>query len=223
MPTSLRTLSFIQVLACVMMKSRAERVITGTEGGKVEIDCKYSDEYKYTTMYFCQDPCGYSDVLIQSEKAFNLFSKGRYTAINTVYARSFSVTIRNLTLRDTGVYYCGIEKWGKDKLIKVKVIVTKAPASELPSATIVNVITTGTEHPSELLTVVHVGVFGLLLCCAFVTAVVFYRKCFNISKSFISTTSEIQMSHQTPNQEINDEIWAVHNLPENVCTVVTYH
>ncbi|XP_062854817.1 CMRF35-like molecule 1 [Trichomycterus rosablanca] len=243
------------------MKSRAERVITGTEGGKVEIDCKYSDEYIYSAMFFCRDPCGYSDVLIQSETVKQTVSKGRYMAINTVSARSFFVTIRNLMLRDTGVYYCGIEKWGKDKLIKVKVIVTKAPAmstrapvphqsklpetSEPPSATIVNTTSAGTEHSSvhrpktselfnvttvntttaglntehlsEVLTIVSAGVFGLLLCCVLVAVVVFHRKRSSIAKTFISTTSEIQMSHQPPNQEevghTYDEICDVHTLP----------
>ncbi|XP_053091877.1 CMRF35-like molecule 5 [Pangasianodon hypophthalmus] len=161
MQTFLMSLSFFQVLICVTMKSKAESVFTGTEGGSVDISCKYDDGYQYTPMYFCRDPCTSSHVLIRSEKADMVDSKGRYTALNTVSARRFSVTIRHLTLKDSGVYYCGVDKWGFDKLTKVKLTVSKAvptistcaPVSrqnqspevtEFPRAT--TVITAGRDH-----------------------------------------------------------------------------
>ncbi|KAF4072429.1 hypothetical protein AMELA_G00262750 [Ameiurus melas] len=145
------------------MKIKAESVFTGTEGGSVDISCKYPDGYQYTPMYFCRDPCSYSDVLIKSVKADMIVSEGRYTALNTLSTRSFSVTIRHLTLKDSGVYYCGVDAWGKDKLTKVKLTVsevsTHAPVSrqtqntevtQLPHTT--NVITTpsGRDHASTL-------------------------------------------------------------------------
>ncbi|XP_034162383.2 CMRF35-like molecule 1 [Pangasianodon hypophthalmus] len=127
MPTFLSTLFCFQVLICVTMKSKAESVFTGTEGGSVDISCKYADGYQYTPMYFCRDPCTSSThVLIRSETADMVDSKGRYTALNTVSKRCFSVTIRHLTLKDSGVYYCGVDKWGFDELTKVKLTVSKA-------------------------------------------------------------------------------------------------
>ncbi|KAL7884834.1 hypothetical protein AOLI_G00076040 [Acnodon oligacanthus] len=147
MNTLQRTL-FFQVLVCVEMKNQSGNVFTGAEGGRVEIYCNYRDEYKYVSHYFCRHPCGYSDVLIKTEKADKVTSKGRYSILNTVSATSLSVTIRNLRLKDSGVYYCGVDQWGKDTLSKVVVTVRKAlthqttESTEKSSATTVTQITT---------------------------------------------------------------------------------
>uniref|UniRef100_A0A3B1J9D8 CMRF35-like molecule 5 n=1 Tax=Astyanax mexicanus TaxID=7994 RepID=A0A3B1J9D8_ASTMX len=101
-------------------------VFTGTEGGSVEINCSYRDSYLYSKHYFCRAPCRYSDVLIETQKADIVVSKGRYSIINTVNAQSVSVTIKNLRLTDSGVYYCGVDQWGSDTLTKVEISVKKA-------------------------------------------------------------------------------------------------
>ncbi|XP_058246259.1 CMRF35-like molecule 1 isoform X2 [Hemibagrus wyckioides] len=125
MATFQSILSFFQVLICVTVKSKAESVFTGTEGGSVDISCKYPDGYQYYTMYFCHDPCTYSDVLITSEMVDKFVSMGRYSAVNTPSERSFSVTIRHLRLKDSADYYCGVERWFYDILTKVKLTVNK--------------------------------------------------------------------------------------------------
>ncbi|KAG9270826.1 CMRF35-like molecule 5 [Astyanax mexicanus] len=100
-------------------------VFTGTEGGRVEIYCRYKDSYQYSNHYFCRDPCRYSDVLIETQKADIPVSKGRYSILNFVTAKRVSVTIKNLRLTDSGVYYCGVDKWGSDTLTKVEISVKK--------------------------------------------------------------------------------------------------
>ncbi|XP_060737638.1 CMRF35-like molecule 1 isoform X2 [Tachysurus vachellii] len=239
MQTYLRTLSFFQVLICVTMKSKAESVFTGTEGGSVEISCKYEDGYQYTPLYFCRDPCTYSDVLIKTEKADKVFSKGRYTAINIVSVQSFSVTISHLRLKDSGVYYCGVNRWGYDKLSKVKITVSKvstqnqrSEVTEFPCAT---TITTASAACSTLyeqtssttqfepsvsshgpLLAVCGGVLGLILCCVLVTFLILYRKAPTSVTSLKPPASEIQISHPPPDQEdifhVYDEMLAVYSL-----------
>ncbi|KAL7828707.1 hypothetical protein SRHO_G00323410 [Serrasalmus rhombeus] len=132
MNTFLRILSLFQVLICVEMKSQIGNVFTGTEGGSVKIPCNYPDEYQYMSKYLCRDPCGYSDVLIKTEISNKIITEGRYSILNTVSAWSFfSVTIKNLRLGDSGVYYCGVDLWGKDILSKVEVTVMKVHTSPI--------------------------------------------------------------------------------------------
>ncbi|XP_053479903.1 CMRF35-like molecule 5 isoform X3 [Ictalurus furcatus] len=207
MQTFLRTLSFFQVLICMTMKIKAESVFTGTEGGSVDISCQYPDGYQYTPMYFCRDPCSYSDVLIQSVKADTVISEGRYTALNTLSTRSFSVTIRQLTLKDSGVYYCGVDKWGKDKLTKVKLTVSEAVPTVSTRAPVSrqNQIPEVTESPCA--TTVITATAALLIL---------YRKKSTHITTLKPAAPAIQISHPPPDQEnichVYDEMLAVYTL-----------
>ncbi|XP_072537708.1 CMRF35-like molecule 2 [Salminus brasiliensis] len=146
---TLRILPLFQVLMCVEVETNSGNVFVGTEGGSVEIRCRYPDSYILTPKYFCRDPCGYSDVFIETQKDDEVVFKGRYSILNTVSARSISVTIRNLRLKDSGVYYCGVDTWGKDILIKVQVSVRKVSASAQPSTAPLSTLpTTESENPT---------------------------------------------------------------------------
>ncbi|XP_041953960.1 CMRF35-like molecule 8 [Alosa sapidissima] len=106
--------------------------VSGTKGGKVELTCPYPEHHKYTPKYFCREPCGWSDVLITSG---DRDKKGRYLAVDTISARTFSVIIYNLRLADAGVYYCGLSQWGSDTKTKVVLTVSKAPTPVSPPST----------------------------------------------------------------------------------------
>ena len=83
------------------------------------------DGYHYMSHYFYRHPCSHSDVLIKDKAADKVTSKGRYSILNTVSTRSLSVTIRNIRLGDSGVYYCVVSQWGKDILSEAAVTVRK--------------------------------------------------------------------------------------------------
>ncbi|XP_072571378.1 CMRF35-like molecule 5 isoform X2 [Paramormyrops kingsleyae] len=102
--------------------------VRGYEGGKVDIDCPYPADYIHNAKSWCRHPC--NDVLVKSEKSDTYISKGRVSLYDNPNGRSFRVTINKLTLKDAGVYYCGVEKWGKDIYTEVHVKVSEAsPAS----------------------------------------------------------------------------------------------
>ncbi|KAG7472169.1 hypothetical protein MATL_G00106030 [Megalops atlanticus] len=64
-------------------------------------------------------------------------------------SRSFTVIINSVRLQDSGIYYCGIERWGKDPLTKVKVTVSKAhaPKTQNPSTPVTVTSQDTTEGP----------------------------------------------------------------------------
>uniref|UniRef100_A0A8C1M6T8 Immunoglobulin domain-containing protein n=1 Tax=Cyprinus carpio TaxID=7962 RepID=A0A8C1M6T8_CYPCA len=107
---------------CVLMKSGT--VYVSTEGETVKISCSYPDRHINTPKYFCRDPCTSSEhVLIKNVKPDQVVSDGRYSLIDSVNGRSFTVTIKHLRLTDSGVYYCGLDQWFKDTLKKVNLSV----------------------------------------------------------------------------------------------------
>ncbi|XP_048065686.1 CMRF35-like molecule 5 isoform X2 [Megalobrama amblycephala] len=141
MKTLMKILCLFVVFSGVLMKSGD--VFEGTVGEKVEIKCPYPDDYKYTPKYLCRHPCRSEHVLIKSAKIDQVDQNGRYSLINTVSGRFFTVTIKDLRLKDSGVYYCGLDKWFRDTLKKVHLSVRQAPVDR-PSHTPENTIITTT-------------------------------------------------------------------------------
>ncbi|XP_056092615.1 CMRF35-like molecule 5 isoform X2 [Rhinichthys klamathensis goyatoka] len=142
MKTLTKILCLFVVFSGVSMKSGD--VFEGTVGEKVEIRCPYPDDYKYIPKHLCRDPCGSSrHVLIKSEKSDQVVTEGRYSLIDTVSGRFFTVTISDLRLKDSGVYYCGVDQWFRDTLKKVILSVRQAPVNT-PSHTSEKTITTTT-------------------------------------------------------------------------------
>ncbi|XP_056092613.1 CMRF35-like molecule 1 [Rhinichthys klamathensis goyatoka] len=151
MKTHLTILSLFTVLTSVLMKSGD--VFEGTVGEKVEIRCPYPDDYRYIPKYLCQHPCGSSGhVLIKSEKSDQVVTEGRYSLIDNVSGRFFTVTIRNLRLKDSGVYYCGVDQWFRDTLKKVNLSVRQATPVNKPSNTSEKTITTTSTWTTTTLT-----------------------------------------------------------------------
>nr|XP_015197690.1 PREDICTED: CMRF35-like molecule 5 isoform X6 [Lepisosteus oculatus] len=120
-------------LGCV---TSAERRVSGSEGGSVEIRCDYPDGYQYKEKYWCRHPCGNKDVLIKTGKTDTVVSVGRFSLFVNISVRTFTVTMSRLTLQDTGVYYCGLEQWGPDKYTEMLLRVTEHTQGKNQSMTV---------------------------------------------------------------------------------------
>ncbi|XP_053712988.1 CMRF35-like molecule 5 [Synchiropus splendidus] len=92
--------------------------LTVKEGDNITITCSHSNAYS-NTKYFCREACDYEDILITS--------KGPNTAKYRIIDRGndFDVTIYNLEEKDSGLYWCGIDRVGRDTYNRVDLTVKK--------------------------------------------------------------------------------------------------
>ncbi|CAB1344300.1 unnamed protein product, partial [Coregonus sp. 'balchen'] len=100
------------------------------EGGQVKITCSYTwagDNDKY----FCKIKCNQGDLLVQTEGSKHYNEKKRYT-IEDLRNGVFYVTIKNLMKTDSGTYWCGVVRFGRDTFQEVHLIVTDATTAVTP-------------------------------------------------------------------------------------------
>uniref|UniRef100_A0A671P785 Immunoglobulin domain-containing protein n=1 Tax=Sinocyclocheilus anshuiensis TaxID=1608454 RepID=A0A671P785_9TELE len=94
--------------------------IHGYFGKGATITCSYS--WASTNIkYFCRDPCNdIKDILVQSDQS----PTGRYTLKDSGEG-TFTVNITDLQESDSGIYWCGVERFGFDSFKKVILTVSK--------------------------------------------------------------------------------------------------
>uniref|UniRef100_A0A672QZ15 Ig-like domain-containing protein n=1 Tax=Sinocyclocheilus grahami TaxID=75366 RepID=A0A672QZ15_SINGR len=111
----------------------------GYFGKGATITCSYS--WASTNIkYFCRDPCDdIKDILVKSDQS----PKGRCT-LKDSREGTFTVNITDLQESDSGIYWCGVERFGFDSFKKVILAVSK----ESPSVTASK--TTGYSSPDDI-------------------------------------------------------------------------
>uniref|UniRef100_A0AAQ5ZQL0 Immunoglobulin V-set domain-containing protein n=1 Tax=Amphiprion ocellaris TaxID=80972 RepID=A0AAQ5ZQL0_AMPOC len=82
----------------------------GYEGGNVNVSCHYGEGYEGYEKYLCKNDCSDSDVLITTGQT----TKGRYSIYDDKKALKSTVTISDLRALDSGKYWCGVTRTGKD-------------------------------------------------------------------------------------------------------------
>ncbi|XP_035763646.1 polymeric immunoglobulin receptor-like, partial [Neolamprologus brichardi] len=90
--------------------------VTGYLGREVNVSCSYDEGYESYEKYLCKNDCGDSDVLITTSNSV----KNKYTIHDDKTARIFTTTISDLHSTDTGKYWCGVTRTGKDIYTEVK-------------------------------------------------------------------------------------------------------
>ncbi|XP_019521247.1 PREDICTED: CMRF35-like molecule 9 isoform X6 [Hipposideros armiger] len=103
--------------------------IRAFEGDTVSLQCTYGEELRKKKKYWCRK----TGLLVQrcsgaiytedgQEK-----TEGRVSIQDRPQELTFSVTLRKLTLQDTGKYLCGVTILGLDKIFMVSLIVLPGP------------------------------------------------------------------------------------------------
>ncbi|XP_042585795.1 CMRF35-like molecule 9 isoform X2 [Cyprinus carpio] len=222
MNTLVKILCLFIVLPSVLMKSGP--VYVSTEGETVKISCPYPDRHINTPKYFCRHPCKSSHhVLIKTVKHDQAVSDGRYSLIDSVNGRSFTVTIRHLRLTDSGYYYCGLDQWFKDTLKKVNLSVHQAPGSRsthTPENTHITSTWTTTLTSAGSVTVVCAGVMLFLVFWIIVALVCIYSR---------RSDAKSRYTVQDPpdfNQAVDDVctmvVYSLDDPPKEDCSCLNY-
>uniref|UniRef100_A0A8C1LGF8 Immunoglobulin domain-containing protein n=1 Tax=Cyprinus carpio TaxID=7962 RepID=A0A8C1LGF8_CYPCA len=114
--------------------------VTGYSGGGVNITCRYDRKYTDNAKYFCrgQWKTTCSDVIRTDMKNENKWvDSGRFSLFDYTRAALFTVTFRNLSEQDSGMYWCAADiSWGKDSYteVKLKVVTDLSETTSPPSS-----------------------------------------------------------------------------------------
>uniref|UniRef100_A0A3B3U5T1 Polymeric immunoglobulin receptor-like n=1 Tax=Poecilia latipinna TaxID=48699 RepID=A0A3B3U5T1_9TELE len=109
----------LQLMLCTLscVSSAAGLVLVfGYEGRDVTVSCPYDPGYERYQKYLCNSSCGYSDFLIRSSQE----NTTKYSVYDDKTTRVVTVTISDLHFDDTGKYWCGVTRAGKDIYTEVQ-------------------------------------------------------------------------------------------------------
>ncbi|XP_040605781.1 CMRF35-like molecule 9 isoform X2 [Mesocricetus auratus] len=115
---------------------KGPREISGFEGDSVSLQCTYEKKVRTHRKYWCREG-GFmlsrcSDIVYSSQN--QEVARGRMSIRDTPRELSMTVTMRDLTLEDSGKYWCGIDRLGLDESFEVSLTVFPATRSLQPKA-----------------------------------------------------------------------------------------
>lgn len=162
--------------------------LTAEEGEKLEIQCSHSnafDNYKY----FCKGVCEDSDVLIRSNEED---PTGRYRLRDQ--GNTFYVTISDLRVDDSGVYWCAVERVGLDTYNKVVITVTPRTVENSQSNSFLQHMASSPEK------LIYIGAsLGTLLLLLIIAVLIFFKhRHRNISKATAGGEDNDTILYATP-------------------------
>ncbi|XP_034362140.1 CMRF35-like molecule 9 isoform X4 [Arvicanthis niloticus] len=111
---------------------KGPKEISGFEGDTVSLECTYEKKMERYRKYWCRQGgillprC--SDIIYTSQD--QEVTQGMMSILDSPQELSMTVTMRDLTLKDSGKYWCGIDRLGLDESFEVTLIVF--PGSSRP-------------------------------------------------------------------------------------------
>ncbi|XP_066516657.1 polymeric immunoglobulin receptor-like [Hoplias malabaricus] len=101
--------------------------VSGFSGGGVLIKCRYETKYTSNTKYFCKSSAPKCVDQIKTDVKNKWVNSGRFSLFDDTSAEVFWVKISNLTINDSGLYQCAIDKWFRDNYTPVELKVKEDP------------------------------------------------------------------------------------------------
>ncbi|XP_023585037.1 CMRF35-like molecule 8 isoform X1 [Trichechus manatus latirostris] len=145
-------LLLLWVPGCVTLSGPS--TVTGVVGESLSVQCCYEEQFKENDKYWCREqlaPIGPCDKIVETSGSEREKTKGRVSIRDHPAQLSFTVTVKNLTVKDGGQYWCGISKrWWKDGVysrdptfqVVISVFPAPAPMSSTPTSTTTSTATT---------------------------------------------------------------------------------
>ncbi|XP_077057520.1 uncharacterized protein LOC143710444 isoform X3 [Siphateles boraxobius] len=125
--------------------------VRGTEGGRVNIICRYPERYKNSYKYFYRGRYGERVIKLQSNGGESSVFRDRFSLKDNHQTRSFTVTISILKMEDAGPYGCGAG-WTHYQQIQLTVI--RAPVKttrvQISTSSVSPYTNSSTEHTSTV-------------------------------------------------------------------------
>ncbi|KAL1281369.1 hypothetical protein QQF64_000172 [Cirrhinus molitorella] len=112
-------------------------IVTGLLGGQINITCTYKEKHRENAKYFCKGLWFTCSDLIKTVIKDKWVDSGRFSLYDNTREAVFTVTIRDLSEQDSGMYYCAVDKSGIDTYTEVNLNITakqKPPPSASPSS-----------------------------------------------------------------------------------------
>lgn len=97
--------------------------VTGYVDGSVQINCAYGDGYEEYLKYFCKGAC--DSTLVKTVEGQTKAINDRFSLNDDITNKVFAVDMTRLTEKDSGQYWCGIERNAWDIYTEVKIRVVK--------------------------------------------------------------------------------------------------
>ncbi|KAF3816983.1 hypothetical protein GH733_014331 [Mirounga leonina] len=113
--------------------------ITAFEGNTVSLQCTYQEELRTHRKYWCKEKGFFlsrCSGIVYVGKNGQETRNDRVSIQDSPQTLTLHVTLRNLTLQDTGKYFCGVSKLGRDETFPVSLLVfpgTSRPFTQLDS------------------------------------------------------------------------------------------
>ncbi|XP_032898783.1 CMRF35-like molecule 1 [Amblyraja radiata] len=109
------------------------KLVSGTLGGAVTIRCQYHAYYKCHVKYLCKGSDWKSCSFLANSSSHHKNIDDRIIMVDNKTAGEFITKVTQLSANDTGIYWCGIMKFGFDKMVPVQLNVAKDPTTQPPT------------------------------------------------------------------------------------------